>query len=85
MMSSEGFDSTACTLHEPRGTILDSLKLGLKLKCQHTIKVQSINATLPAIIFIRDVFNVSLLEQDITRKGRVYKNVTRCTRMLRKR
>ena len=83
-MSSEAFDSTACTLHEPRGTILDPLKLEIKSKCQHTIKVQSVKATLPAIIFIGDVFNVLLLEQDTTRKGWVYKNVTRCTRMLRK-
>ena len=69
-MSSEGFDSTTCTLHEPRGTILDPLKLGIKSKCQHTIKMQNVKATLPAIIFIRDVFKVSLLEQDTKGLGR---------------
>ena len=84
-MSSEGFDSTACTLHKPRGTILDPLKLGIKSKCQHTIKARSLEATLPAIIFVCDVFHVSLLEQDTTRKGRVFKNAMRCTRMLRER
>ena len=35
------------------------------------IKKRSLEAMLPAIIFIHDVY-VSLLEQDTTRKGRVY-------------
>ena len=34
----------------------------------------SYEATLPAIISIRDIFHVSLLEQDTARKGRVYEN-----------
>ena len=36
------------------------------------IKARSLEVTLPAIILIRDVFRVSLPEQDTTRKGRVY-------------
>ena len=39
------------------------------------IKAQSLEPTLPAIIFIHDVY-VSLPEQDTTRKGRVYENAT---------
>ena len=61
------------TLHMPMGTILDLLKL--------TMKAQSLEATLPAIIFIRGVY-VSLPEQSTTRKGRVYENAMQ---MLRKR
>ena len=54
--------------HQPEGLIApfahyDPLK--------HTIKAQSLEAILPAIIFIHDVY-VSLLEQDTIRKGRVY-------------
>ena len=33
-------------------------------KSQLTIKAQNLEATLPAIIFIRDVFHLSLQEQD---------------------
>ena len=44
-------------------------KLGIKSKCQQTIKAQSLETTLPAIIFICDVFHMSLLEQDTIRKG----------------
>ena len=36
------------------------------------IKARSLEAMLPAIIFIHDIY-VSLLEQDTTMKGRVYK------------
>ena len=49
-------------------------KLGIISKSQLTIKAQNLEATLPAIILIRDVFYVSLTEQDTTRKGRVYEN-----------
>ena len=49
-------------------------KLGIISKPQLTIKAQNLEATLPAIIFIRDVFHLSLQEQNTTRKGRVYKN-----------
>ena len=36
------------------------------------IKAHSLEVTLPAIILIRDVFRVSLPEQNTTKKGRVY-------------
>ena len=39
-------------------------KLGIISKSQLTIKAQNLEATLPAIIFIRDVFHLSLQEQD---------------------
>ena len=52
-------------------------KLGIKSKCQHTIKAQSLETTLPTIIFICDVFHMSLLEQDTTKKGWVYENATK--------
>ena len=55
-------------------------KLGINLKSQHTIKVRSLEATLSATILICNVFCVRLPEQDITRKGRVYENPTRCTK-----
>ena len=51
-------------------------KLGIISKSQLTIKAQNLEATLPAIILIRDVFYVSLTEQDTTRKRRVYENAT---------
>ena len=57
-------------------------ELGMKLKSQHTIKAQSLEATLLAIILIRDVFCVSMPEQDTTKMGRVYENITRYTRIL---
>ena len=52
----------------PMGTILDLLK------------AQNLEATLPAIIFIRDVFHLSLQEQDhqegagIRKRYETYKN-----------
>ena len=51
-------------------------KLGIISKSQLTIKAQNLEATLPAIILIRDVFYVSLTKQDTTKKGRVYENAT---------
>ena len=39
-------------------------KLGIKSKSQLTIKAQNLEATLPAIIFIRAVFHLLLREQD---------------------
>ena len=56
-------------------------KLGITLKSQLTMKAQSLEATLPAIIFICGVY-MSLLKQNITRKERVYKNTTRRTQTL---
>ena len=47
--------------------------LGIQLKLE---------AMLPTIILF--VMSVSLPEQDITRKGRVYENATRCTEYIRK-
>ena len=41
------------------------------------IKARSLEATLPAIILICDVFCVSLPEQDTHKKGWVYDNATR--------
>ena len=39
-------------------------KLGIKSNFQHIIKARSLEATLPAIILICDIFRVSLLEHD---------------------
>ena len=47
------------------------------------INAQSLEATLPVIIFLGDVFRASLPEHDTPRKGRVYENATRYTRSLR--
>ena len=57
-------------------------KLGMKSKSQHIIKSQNLEATLPAIILICDIFHVSVLEQVTTKKGRVYENVTKYTKTL---
>ena len=57
-------------------------KLGIKLKSQHTTKAQSLEAMLPAIVLICDVFRVPLSKQDTIRKGRIYENATRYTRTL---
>ena len=82
--STGGFDSTACILWPIENMANLSppdlwgfehrfgYKLGIKSKSQNIIKARSLKATLLAIILIRDVFCVSLPEQDITRKGRVY-------------
>ena len=48
-------------------------------------KTQSLEAMLPTIKFNHAVFHVALLEQDTTRKGRVYKNATRTITILRER
>ena len=76
------------TLHMPMGTILDLLKVW-QISLRQTLLgwVHSLEATLPAIIFIRGVY-VLLPEQNTTRKGRVYENAatlpcTRCTRCMR--
>ena len=67
------FDNTACILWPIEE---------IKPKSQYTIKARSLEAMLPAIIFICDVY-VSMPEQNTTRKGRAYKKL--CMRMLWKR
>ena len=48
-----------------------------QLKSQHTIKAQSLEATLPTMIVICEIFCMPLPEQDTTRKGRVYEIATK--------
>ena len=87
--STGGFDITPCTLHKPMGTILDPLKVrqislrrtlwGFEHRFGHKLGIKStrsLEATLPAIIFIRDVFHVSLLEQEGAGVRERYKNMT---------
>ena len=63
------------------------------LKSQLTIKAQNLVATLPAIIFIRDIFHLTLQEHDhkkragVRERYKTYKNVSTLlyTRTLRER